>query len=129
MILLIFRVPDEIQPSQPQQERLDTFATAPLQNQPQAQQQQQQPQQQPIASESVPQQQAPIHQQPQHTLPQQPLFGMDHLASGYSSYLPNQPPAGVSGFGVSPMGSLPDYGLYGSDAHRAAMVRRMIMNA
>lgn len=73
-----------------------------------------QPQQQPTS----------IHPQPQPTLAQQqpPLFGMDHLSSGYSSYMPNQPPAGVSGFGVSPMGSLPDYGLYGTDQQRLAMV-------
>lgn len=45
---------------------------------------------------------------------------MDQLASGYSSYLPNQPPAVMSGFGINPMGSVPDYGIYGSDAHRAA---------
>lgn len=65
-----------------------------------------------------------IHPQPQPTLAQQqpPLFGMDQLSSGYSSYMPNQPPAGVSGFGVSPMGSLPDYGLYGTDQQRLAMV-------
>lgn len=78
------------------------------------------------AQTTQPQQQQPtsIHPQPQPTLAQQqpPLFGMDHLSSGYSSYMPNQPPAGVSGFGVSPMGSLPDYGLYGTDQQRLAMV-------
>lgn len=45
---------------------------------------------------------------------------MDHLTSAYSSYLPNQPPTGVSGFGMNPMGNLPDYGIYGTEAQRAA---------
>ncbi|KAI8390322.1 hypothetical protein BD560DRAFT_380640 [Blakeslea trispora] len=45
---------------------------------------------------------------------------MDHLTSAYSSYLPNQPPTGVAGFGMNPMGNLPDYGIYGSEAQRAA---------
>lgn len=48
---------------------------------------------------------------------------MDHLTSAYSSYLPSQPPTGVSGFGMNPMGSLPDYGIYNTEAQRvAAMV-------
>ncbi|KAI9313814.1 hypothetical protein BX666DRAFT_1973864 [Dichotomocladium elegans] len=100
------------QEAQAQTERLDGLST--LQNQTQ-----QQPQQ--AAQEVIPQQpqQTPIQQQHQ----QQQLFGLDPLASGYSSYLPNQPPAGVSGFGVSPMGSLPDYNLYGVDAQRAAMLQ------
>ncbi|KAI9300495.1 hypothetical protein BJ944DRAFT_272952 [Cunninghamella echinulata] len=46
---------------------------------------------------------------------------MDHLTSAYSSYLPNQPHSGMSNFGMSPMGNLPDYGVYGSEAQRAAM--------
>lgn len=45
---------------------------------------------------------------------------MDHLTSAYSSYLPNQPPTGVSGFGMNPMGNLPDYGIYSTEAQRAA---------
>lgn len=84
---------------------------------PQQQQQAIPPQQQ----QAIPQQ----HQQhiPQHSIPQQQQqqFGMDHLTSAYSSYLPNQPPTGVSGFGMNPMGgTLPDYGIYGSEAQRAA---------
>jgi hypothetical protein len=50
---------------------------------------------------------------------------MDHLTSAYSSYLPNQPPAGISGFGMNPMAAnLPDYGIYGTEAAQraAAMV-------
>lgn len=45
---------------------------------------------------------------------------MDHLTSAYSSYLPSQPPTAVSGFGMNPMGNLPDYGIYGTEAQRAA---------
>ncbi|KAI8339543.1 hypothetical protein BC941DRAFT_460419 [Chlamydoabsidia padenii] len=79
-------------------------AQPPSHQQPQIQQTQQIPQ---LA------QQIPQHQQ------QQP-FGMDHLTSAYSSYLPNQHPTGMSGFGMSPMGNLPDYGAYGTEAQRAA---------
>jgi hypothetical protein len=66
-----------------------------------------------------------IPQQPhQQQIPQQPhqqqQFGMDHLTSAYNSYLPNQPPTGVSGFGMNPMASLPDYGIYSTEAQRAA---------
>ncbi|KAI8877407.1 hypothetical protein K501DRAFT_337448 [Backusella circina FSU 941] len=96
------------QPEEPQQQ-------APVQPQVQPQvQQQQQPQQQ-----QVPQQQAtPVQPQQQQ---QQQQFGMDHLTSAYSSYLPNQPPAGISGFGMNPMGAnLPDYGIYGTDAAQRA---------
>ncbi|KAG0165064.1 RNAPII degradation factor [Apophysomyces sp. BC1015] len=65
-------------------------------------------------------QQQTVHAQQPQPLQQQP-FGMDHLTSAYNSYLPNQPPAGVSGgFGVTPMGNLPDYGIYGTEAQRAA---------
>ncbi|KAG1051605.1 hypothetical protein G6F43_006197 [Rhizopus delemar] len=78
-------------------------STAPVYQQQQQQQQQQIPQQLP--------QQLPQQQQP---------FGMDHLTSAYSSYLPSQPPTGVSGFGMNPMGSLPDYGIYNTEAQRVA---------
>ncbi|KAI8973656.1 hypothetical protein BDF20DRAFT_1002578 [Mycotypha africana] len=90
--------------SQQQQQPAAPVNTAPLQ-QPQQQQQQ-----------SVHQ----LNQQPQQQqqIPQQ--FGMDHLTSAYSSYLPNQPPTGLSGFGMNPMSSLPDYGLYNTEAQRAA---------
>ncbi|KAI9245850.1 hypothetical protein BDA99DRAFT_576765 [Phascolomyces articulosus] len=109
----------------------DAFGSAPLkQQQATAVQQQAAPVQQP--QEAIPQQAQPQQQQQTH-IPhqahhhqqqqqqQQQLFGMDQLPSGYSSYLPNQPPANLSGgFGVSPMGSLPEYGVYGTEAHRAA---------
>ncbi|KAI8380908.1 uncharacterized protein BYT42DRAFT_564652 [Radiomyces spectabilis] len=55
----------------------------------------------------------------QQQIPQQP-FGMEQLTSAYSNYLPNQTPAGISGFGMNPMATLPDYGLYGTEAQRAA---------
>lgn len=61
--------------------------------------------------------QASVQQQQQH---QQQHFGMDHLNSPYGSYLHNQLPGGFSGFGMNPMGSIPDYGLYGNEAQRAA---------
>lgn len=64
------------------------------------------------------------HQQQQQSMPQQQFGGMDHLTSAYSSYLPNQPPTGVSGFGMNPMGNLPDYGIYGTEAQRAAAMVR-----
>ncbi|KAF7729431.1 RNAPII degradation factor [Apophysomyces ossiformis] len=65
-------------------------------------------------------QQPAVHAQQPQPLQQQP-FGMDHLTSAYNSYLPNQPPAGVSGaFGITPMANLPDYGIYGTEAQRAA---------
>ncbi|KAH8551023.1 hypothetical protein BGW37DRAFT_494526 [Umbelopsis sp. PMI_123] len=63
-----------------------------------------------LKQEQIPAQQ---HMQQQH-------FGMDHLNSPYGSYLHNQLPGGFSGFGMNPMGSIPDYGLYGNDAQRAA---------
>lgn len=88
-------------------------ATAPAYQQQQQQQQQQVPQQQQLP------QQLPHQAVPQQQQQQQP-FGMDHLTSAYSSYLPSQPPTGVSGFGMNPMGSLPDYGIYGTEAQRAA---------
>ncbi|CAO3598730.1 unnamed protein product [Absidia cylindrospora] len=56
--------------------------------------------------------------QPQQFL-QQPS-GIDHLTSAYSSYPPNQPPTGVSAFGMNHMGNFPDYGNYGTEAQRAA---------
>ncbi|KAI9492727.1 hypothetical protein BDB00DRAFT_883374 [Zychaea mexicana] len=105
----------------------DAFGSAPLKQQQQAveqQQQQQQPQQETLPQQTQPQQQAHLQQQQQQAhqahQQQQQLFGVDQLPSGYSSYLPNQPPANLSGFGVSPMGSLPEYGVYGTEAHRAA---------
>lgn len=104
----------------PQQQQQQQQAVPPQQQQQVPPQQQQQgipPQQQ--QQQAIPQQ----HQQhiPQHTIPQQQQFGMDHLTSAYSSYLPNQPPTGVSGFGMNPMGgTLPDYGIYGTEAQRAA---------
>jgi len=61
--------------------------------------------------------QPPFQQQQQQ---QQQHFGMDHLNSPYGSYLHNQLPGGFSGFGMNPMGSIPDYGLYGNEAQRAA---------
>lgn len=68
----------------------------------------------------APQQQQPQQHQFNHLQQQQQHFGMENLTSPYSSYLPNQLPAGVSGFAMNPMASLPDYSLYGSDAQRAA---------
>jgi hypothetical protein len=88
-------------------------ATAPAYQQ-QPQQQQQVPQQQQLP------QQLPHQAVPQQQQQQQQPFGMDHLTSAYSSYLPSQPPTGVSGFGMNPMGNLPDYGIYGTEAQRAA---------
>ncbi|KAI9497842.1 hypothetical protein BDB00DRAFT_802119 [Zychaea mexicana] len=69
------------------------------------------------------QQQETIHaqQQQQQQQSQQQVTGMDHLTSAYNSYMPNQQVAGVPGYGVNPMGSVPDYGVYGTDAQRAAM--------
>ncbi|KAI8145798.1 hypothetical protein BJV82DRAFT_666361 [Fennellomyces sp. T-0311] len=64
------------------------------------------------------QQQQAVHAQQQS---QQQHLGMDHLTSAYNSYLPNQPPTGASGYGINPMGSVPDYGVYGAEAQRAAM--------
>ncbi|KAG2180178.1 hypothetical protein INT43_003967 [Umbelopsis isabellina] len=71
------------------------------------------------SSQALKQEQAPA--QPHVQQHQQP-FGMDHLNSPYGSYLHNQLPGGFSGgFGMNPMGSMPDYGIYGNDAQRAAM--------
>lgn len=69
-----------------------------------------------------PQQQQLPQQVPQQQFPQQQQqsFGMDQLTSAYSSYLPNQPHTGISGFGMNPMSNLPDYGNYGTEAQRAA---------
>ncbi|GAN05882.1 hypothetical protein MAM1_0104c05358 [Mucor ambiguus] len=100
-------------PQQQQQAQQQQAAQQAPQQVPQQQQQSQIPQQQQQQSQ-IPQQ----HQVPQQQ--QQQQFGMDHLTSAYSSYLPNQPPTGVSGFGMNPMGSLPDYGIYGTEAQRAA---------
>lgn len=36
------------------------------------------------------------------------------------SYLPNQLPAGLTGYGMSPMASVPDYAMYTGEAQRAA---------
>lgn len=94
--------------------QLQAQGQSPAQPQPH-QQAQQQPQQIPQLPQQIPQQQQQQHQP----------FGMDHLTSAYSSYLPNQHPTGMSGFGMSPMGNLPDYGAYGTEAQRvAAMVRQ-----
>ncbi|CAO3659289.1 unnamed protein product [Umbelopsis ramanniana] len=73
-------------------------------------------------SQALKQEQAPAQQHMQHQQQQQQQqhFGMDHLNSPYGSYLHNQLPGGFSGFGMNPMGSIPDYGLYGNDAQRAA---------
>jgi hypothetical protein len=70
------------------------------------------------SSQALKQEQVPA--QPPVQQHQQP-FGMDHLNSPYGSYLHNQLPGGFSGFGMNPMGSMPDYGIYGNDAQRAAM--------
>lgn len=107
---------------QPQQQQPQPQSQPqPQQPQPQPPQQTAQPQQ--PQPQQVPQQQPQIPQQPQQQpqVPQQQQqFGMDHLTSAYSSYLPNQPPTGASGFGMNPMGNLPDYGIYGTEAQRAA---------
>ncbi|KAI8577953.1 hypothetical protein K450DRAFT_249194 [Umbelopsis ramanniana AG] len=74
-------------------------------------------------SQALKQEQAPAQQHMQHQQQQQQQqqhFGMDHLNSPYGSYLHNQLPGGFSGFGMNPMGSIPDYGVYGNDAQRAA---------
>ncbi|KAI8072672.1 hypothetical protein BC940DRAFT_121702 [Gongronella butleri] len=81
----------------------------------------QQQQQQPAPAAQPQQQVPPQQQQPQQQQPQQP-FGMDHLTSAYSSY---QHPSGMSGFGMNPMGNVPDYGIYGGDAQRAAAAAAM----
>ncbi|KAL7314071.1 RNAPII degradation factor [Mucor circinelloides] len=99
----------------PQQQQQQPQQQQAPQQAPQQQQQPQIPQQQQQQQPQIPQQ----HQVPQQQQQQQ-QFGMDHLTSAYSSYLPNQPPTGVSGFGMNPMGNLPDYGIYGTEAQRAA---------
>lgn len=100
--------------TEPAKESHQAFAETPLKQQEQVVPPQQQPQpsqtQQPPQSSTQPLQQ----QQPQ----QQQLFGTDHLTSSYnSSYLPNP---SMSGFGINPMVSLPEYGIYGTDRAAAA---------
>ncbi|KAI8997210.1 hypothetical protein BDB01DRAFT_770269 [Pilobolus umbonatus] len=106
-------------PSQPQQ------TTSTQSNNPPSQPAPTQSTSQPITQQSSqhqPQQPPAQQQAAQPAQPAQPQqqFGVDHLTSAYSSYLPNQPPTGISGFGMSPMGALPDYGIYGTEAQRAA---------
>ncbi|CAO3678728.1 unnamed protein product [Rhizopus stolonifer] len=76
--------------------------------------------QQGVPQQGIPQQGLPQQGHPQQGHPQQQPFGMDHLTSAYSSYLPNQHHTGASGFGMNPMGNVPDYSAYSTEAQRAA---------
>ncbi|RHZ80534.1 hypothetical protein Glove_134g104 [Diversispora epigaea] len=55
---------------------------------------------------------------------QQPHIGLtaEPLNAPYGSYLPSQPPSQLSGFGIGPIQSLPEYGaLYGPEAAQRMM--------
>ncbi|CAM0140801.1 unnamed protein product [Umbelopsis sp. WA50703] len=57
---------------------------------------------------------------PQQQQQQQQNIGHGDQQGTPYSYLPNQPPTGLAGYGMSPMASVPDYAMYTSEAQRAA---------
>jgi hypothetical protein len=77
----------------------------------------QQSQQVPAPVTTQVQQPQQLSQQNQLHHPQQTPLSVDHLTSAYNSYLPNQH---LTGFGMNPMGNVPDYSTYGTEAQRAA---------
>ncbi|GAB5591745.1 RNAPII degradation factor [Umbelopsis nana] len=63
------------------------------------------------------------HQSHAQQQPPQQYYGQstgDQHNTPYS-YLPSQVPNGLSGYGMNPMASIPDYAMYGTEAQRAAM--------
>ncbi|KAG2172667.1 hypothetical protein INT43_000014 [Umbelopsis isabellina] len=71
----------------------------------------------PQSVQQQPHQQQPHHQQQQQQ--QQHTGHGDQQGTPYS-YLPNQQLTGLTGYGMSPMASVPDYAMYTSEAQRAA---------